>query len=94
VALSGGIHVLAALPAGEKKVPVEYEGGWVPEPVRRCWRKENVELEPEQSGTADSLEESRLESEERVLSNVINLVRFKLNKNNESLWVCVAIVLE
>jgi hypothetical protein len=51
-------------------------------------------LEPEQSGTADFLEESRLESEERVLSNAINLVNFKLNKSNESLWVSVAIVLE
>jgi hypothetical protein len=51
-------------------------------------------LEPEQSGTADLLEESRLEGEEQVLSNVINLVHFKLNKNNESLWVSVAIVLE
>ena len=60
----------------------------------RCWRRENVPLEPEESGTADRLEESRLESEERVLSNVINLVHFKLNKNNESLWVSVAIVLE
>jgi hypothetical protein len=77
-----------------KKVPVEYEGGWDPEPVGNCWRRENVPLEPEQSGTADLLEESRLEGEEHVLGNVINLVHFKLNKNNESLWVSEAIVLE
>jgi len=81
-------------PRGEKNVPVEYEGGSSPEPLGKCWRIENVPLEPEQSGTADLLEESRLEGEEHVLSNVINLVHFKLNKNNEPLWVSVAIVLE
>lgn len=62
--------------------------------MRRCWRRENITLEPEQNGTADLLEESGLEGEEQVLSNVINLAHFKLNKNNESLWVSVAIVLE
>jgi len=62
--------------------------------VLRCWRRQNIPLELEQSVTADLLEESRLEGEEQVLSNVINLVHFKLNKNNESLWVSVAIVLE
>ena len=75
-------------------MPVEYEGGWAPKPVGNCWRRENVPLEPGQSGTADHLEESRLEGEEHVLGNVINLVHFKLNKNNESLWVSEAIVVE
>jgi hypothetical protein len=93
VDLSGRIHVLATLPAGKNKVTVEYEG-WTLEPVRGCWRRENIPLEPEQSGTADLLEERLLEGEEHVLSNVINVARFKLNKNNESLWISVAIVLE
>jgi hypothetical protein len=77
-----------------KKVPVDYEGGCVPEPVRRCWRRENVPLELNKAVQQIFLEDSRLEGEERVLSSVINLVHFKLKKNNDPLWVTVTIVLD
>jgi hypothetical protein len=40
--VSGQLHVPAALPGEEEPpVPIGYEAGWAPEPVRATWRTEN-----------------------------------------------------